>query len=103
MSYRIDITGVDLRKFIKEVYELSKAQGLGFVDFKKGGLSEEDVDKIIKAGKGSVYMDYVNGRACKMRARLEDGRLTIPSEWYDHSDYLLGELLKRCGITWEPK
>lgn len=101
----IDITGVDLRKFVKEVYDLSKPQGLGFLHFKDEPLTDAEVDEII-SGEGSFIrssvalgMDYINGRSCKMTVRkAEGGRLEINDRWYDHSDAALSELLKRVGV-----
>lgn len=98
----IDITGVDLRKFVQEVYALSVPVGLGFLHARGGGLSDEDADEIIERGKGGsivVRMDYVYGRQCKMTVFLSAaGKLTIDDNWFDHTEAQLTELLKRCGI-----
>jgi hypothetical protein len=91
----IDITGVDLIKFVQKVYELSVPQGLGFLHFQPGGLSTEDAKCYInETGPDAVNMDYVHGRACKMFARREkDGKIVIGNSWYDHRDDQLEQLL----------
>ena len=98
----IDITGVDLAKFVQKVYELSAPQGLGFLHFKAEPLSEEDTKSIAEQPlRGSVRlnMDYVYGRACKMVVWEKDGKLQIRDSWYDHTDDQFRELLEEFGIT----
>lgn len=99
----LEITGVDLRKFIKEVYNLSSPLGMGILQFREGELDEPTVDQIL-AWTGYPFirleMDYVHGRSCKMGVWQRGGRkrLFIDGDWYDHNDEQLAELLKRCGI-----
>ena len=66
----IDITGIDLIKFVKEVYRLSIPAGLGRLHFKEGGLTDEEAEEILGVWKDdkqfALDMDYVRGRACKM-------------------------------------
>jgi hypothetical protein len=97
----IDITNVDLRQFVKEVYNLSAPQGLGFLHFTPTPLSEEDVDKILanKEDRVVLDMDYVKGRACKMVVwKSHDGGMEIKNGWYDHTDTQLVKLLQTCGL-----
>lgn len=96
----INITGVDLKKFVKEVYNLSQPQGLGILHYREGGLTDEEAESILAEGTPHhpVDMDYVHGRACKMVVFNNDDKLTIPDRWYDHTDNQLIELLKRCGV-----
>lgn len=103
----LDITGVDLRKFVKEVYNLSQPVGLGFIHYESGELDEEAVSEILIREESNnpydkvlVHMDYIRGRCCKMLVwkDKETGALTIRDQWYDHTDAQLDELLKRCGI-----
>ena len=96
----IDITGVDLQQFVKDVYDLSVPQGLGFFHAREGGLSDQDADDILSRGNDwSVFnMDYVHGRACKMGVSKKNGKLFINSPWYDHTDEQLQELLSRHNI-----
>ena len=105
MTYKkeewLDVTGVDLRKLIREVYNLSVPQGLGHLHYTPEGLSDDEVNQIL-SNTGythlAVAMDYVKGRACKMNVYKEDDRLYIPDKWFDHTDEQLVELLKRVGI-----
>lgn len=96
----IDVTGVDLIAAVKGAYALSQPQGLGFLHFQPGGLSDEEAQEIVERGKrfGGVSMDYVKGRACKFHIREKDGRLLTPPKWYDHSDGQHDELLTSLGI-----
>lgn len=91
----IDITGVDLRQFVKEVYRLSSPQGRGVFRFQDGPLDDETVDRIIANEDRhiAVSMDYVRGRACKMTVFKENDGLAINDSWFDHSDSQLRELL----------
>lgn len=98
----IDITGVDLRKFIKEVYALSKPAGLGHIHFVEGELDDETVDLIVRNhaenATTAISMDRIKGRACKMTVRRQDGKLFINDTWSDHSRFDFEELLQRCNI-----
>jgi len=99
----LDITGVDLRKFVRDVYDLSRPQGLGAMHYAPGPLPEHMIDAILAKRYASVIisMDYVVGRACKMAViQTEDGKLQIHTPWYDHTDDHLRELLARQGIQW---
>lgn len=97
----IDITEIDLIKFVKEVYKLSVPAGLGRLHFKEGDLTDEEAEKILGVWKEdkqfALDMDYVKGRACKMTVFREGKRLFIRAPWYDHTDMRLKILLK---MTW---
>ncbi len=101
MKNMIDITGVDLIGFIKKVYELSVPQGLGFLHYKAGGLTDAEAKQHIISETPEhfhsknivVDMDYVDGRACKMIVFKENDKLYIRNSWYDHMDEQLRELL----------
>ena len=101
-EHMIDITGVDLVKVAQEVYNLSIPRGLGHFQFQEGPLSQEDAESLIHEDnpKWPLDMDYVRGRSCKFHVTQEDGRLYIPSSWYDHSKEDLRELLERVGIDY---
>ncbi len=94
----INISHVDMSKFVREVYNLSSPRGMGFLHFKEDGLSDEDVAAIIARG---VRMDYVHGRACKMTVVKRPDGLFIQPKWYDHHIEDLKELLKRCNVEHE--
>ena len=93
----IDITDVNMVVFVKKVYELSRPQGMGMMHFTAGPMSTEDAERLIQAD-GTVSMDYVSGRACKMHTRLQGDRIVINDSWYDHSDAQFAELLKHIGV-----
>lgn len=98
----INITGVDLVQFTKDVYELSRPQGMGFLHYREGGLSDEQAQAEIDRCEGNdriaLSLDYVNGRACKMTVFRNADELTIQDKWFDHSEGDLEELLKRHSI-----
>ena len=99
----IDVTGVDLVEFAKKVYELSVPQGLGFLHFKPEPLTDEEAKGCIRReGNIVLDMDYVNGRACKMVVRSENGKFVISDTWYDHTDKALAQLLQHFGIAIPP-
>lgn len=100
----IDVTKVDPIKFVKEVYNLSVPQGLGFLHFEEGGLTDKEVEAILERGEKDkrirLSMDYVKGRACKMTVFKDGDRLFFRAPWYDHTDRQLEELLvKTLGKT----
>lgn len=97
----IKITGVDLAKFIKAVYELSRPQGMGFLHARDGELSDKDAEMILNSsgtGPCVLSMDYVHGRACKMHVWKEGDDLFINRSWYDHSSTQFNALLARFNI-----
>ncbi len=97
----MDITEIDLIKFIKEVYRLSVPAGLGRLHFTEGELTDEEAKEILDIWKDdkqfALDMDYIRGRACKMtifRKDREGKEIFIRSPWYDHTDTQLKKLLK---------
>ena len=95
-----EITGVDLKKFVKECYNLSRPQGLGHLHFEPGELTDEEaVDLINEDSRTPVSLDYVKGRAVKMTVHKQDGKLFVSDNWYDHSEEDLNTLLERCEIV----
>lgn len=96
----IDITGVDLHKFVKEAYALSKPQGLGLMHFQEGALDDKTVEEILSCGDSRIAasMDYVHGRAVKMVVFKKDDRLEIRDSWFDHSDSQLRQLLQAVQV-----
>ena len=94
----IDITGIDLIQFIKEVYKLSVPAGLGWLHFTEGELTDEEAKEILDTWKNdkqfALDMDYIGGRGCKMTVFRKGKNLYIRSPWYDHTDIQLKKLLK---------
>jgi hypothetical protein len=96
----IEITGTDMRAFVKAVYALSVPVGLGILHFIDGELDGDSVDDVLAcSGRNPAIMDYVRGRACKMTVHEFDGRWFINDRWFDHSEHQLEQLLKMPGVT----
>ena len=93
----IEITGANLTKAVKHAYNLSSPQGLGYLHFEEGELTDEEAESLVnKDNLGfPINMDYVKGRACKFRVFGDEGRLFIEPSWYDHTKDDLTELLAR--------
>lgn len=43
----IDITDINLRKFVQTVYDLSRPVGMGYLQYVPGPLSDEYADRLI--------------------------------------------------------
>lgn len=97
----INITGVNLIEFVKEVYRLSVPAGLGWLHFTEEELTNEEAREILDLWKNdkqfALDMDYIKGRACKMTVFKKENKLYICSPWFDHTDMQLKKLLK---IVW---
>jgi hypothetical protein len=98
----LDITGVNLIDLVKAVYELSRPQGLGFLHFEEGGLTDEEAEQLVSRSDRNGHMrlglDYVKGRACKFHAFSAGDRLLMNARWYDHTADDTTALLKRLGL-----
>lgn len=97
----IKCTDVDLVKLAQEAFRLSVPQGMGFLPFTPEPLSKSEAEQLID--KNSAYsilsMDYVHGRAVKLTVKKDkDGELSLPDNWYDHTDAQYAELLKSVGL-----
>lgn len=99
----IEVTGIPLEHLAKAAYSRSRPQGLGFMHFQEGDLTDEEIAKIIDRYKNhkhmAVSMDYVKGRSCKFHVRREGERLFIGNTWYDHSTSQLETLLSSVGLS----
>lgn len=100
MDNMIDITGIPLTEVAKAAYDLSRPQGMGFLHYQEGSLSDEDAAKLVNEDHRScpLEMDYVRGRAVKLTVFRKDGKLLILNKWFDHSESDLEELLSRIGV-----
>jgi len=97
----IDCTGIDLVRLAQEAYRLSVTQGLGFLHFTPAPLSVEEAEALINLESriAVLDMDYIHGRAVKLHVRKnEDGTLSLPDSWYDHTDGQYRELLQSVGV-----
>jgi len=94
----IDVTTIDPIEFIREVYNLSSPQGLGFLHFREDELTDEEAREILDVCKNDLQlfldMDYIKGRACKMTIFRDEDRLYIRTPWYDHTNSQLAKLLR---------
>lgn len=102
---RIDTTGVDLKDLIRHVYDLSLPQGLGFLHYQSGSLTDDEIQQVLDRqekeklpGHVALYLDYIKGRSCKMLVFRDGDNLFIHDQWMDHYDTDLEKLLKRLGV-----
>lgn len=90
----IAISRENLPKVIAKAYDLSAPQGLGFLHFKPGGISEDElsgilarVDEAETTYHKRIRLDYVEGRAVKLTIDYDEGsqQWRIDGDrWYDH-------------------
>jgi hypothetical protein len=107
--------GFDFAKFVRAVYDLSKPQGLGFLHYSFGTLTDIEVKTIMDLIEDKkvphdetydydqiLYLDYVNGRACKCSlCRDSEDNVFVFDDWYDHTNDQLKQLLEKMGIKAE--
>lgn len=96
----IKITGVDLVELVKAAYDESRPQGLGFLHYQEGGLTDAEAQSLIRVGHEyePVTLDYLKGRSLKFHVRRDGDDLYIREDWYDHSHEQLARVLARVGI-----
>ena len=104
-SALIDISTVNIREWIQDVYALSVPSGVGAVlaaKDKTGPLTDEEVNTILAStGDDNVLvlnMAVVNGRSCHMKVFWEYGGIAIKNVWPDHDYGMLLLLLKKHNI-----
>lgn len=86
---------------IRAAYDLSRPQGLGFLQATQGPLDEEALTNIKALGNSqyAASMDYVHGRAVKLTVRRDGDKLYIDADrWFDHRMSDLQELAARAGL-----
>ena len=94
----IDVTELDIRKLVANVYNMSVPVGMGRLHYTGAPLSEEEITSLIDMSSNyPVSMDYIKGRQCKFTIRKEDDVLYIADEWLDHSEEQLETLLKNSS------
>jgi hypothetical protein len=83
-----------VRAIVKEAYNLSVPQGLGFLHYQAGTLDDAVIDDLIN-DDGTVRIDYLAGRAVKLNIHKDkkDGKLYLPERWFDHTEEQLYKLL----------
>ena len=99
----IEITGIDLKRFAKKVFQLSEPTArVSSAD----PMSDTTMGMVLKTAgvknwrKYVLDMHIVQGRACNMTVFENDqGRWFIQDTWHGHTQEQLGELLDHCGVT----
>lgn len=92
--------GADLVALVKGAYALSRPQGMGFLHFSEGDLTDDQARGLIRdESRTPVSLDYVAGRAVKFTVFRENGKLFVDRTWFDHSEREYRELLARVGVT----
>lgn len=99
----IKITGCDLEALVKKAYQLSRPQGLGWIDKSqdKKELTDNEVSNILSAPHEDwvpVQIDYLHGKAVKLTVFRFDDQLYVENYWHDHSDQDFLALLSSIGI-----
>lgn len=106
-QYYIKVTGAEPKELVKAAYNLSQPQGMGFMHFEHGSLTDEEAGELVNHDKqptaewpsAIVSMDYVKGRSCKFYVMKDiNGDLWIKKNWYDHSETQLNKLLEIAGV-----
>jgi hypothetical protein len=99
----IEITGVDLKRFAKKVFQLSEPTAR---QSSADPMSDTSMGMVLKTAgiknwrKYVLDMHIVQGRACNMTVFENDqGRWFIQDSWHGHTKEQLRELLEHCGIT----
>lgn len=65
----IDISGLDKRKVLMALYDGARPQGLGFLHFSVGPMTEAEAESLLSKDR---YFDYVNGRVMKVDLTDDD-------------------------------
>ena len=66
----IDTTGLKKSAVLATLYNASKPQGLGFLQFDPAPMTEEEAEEILKTG---TYFDYLKGRVMKVDLKDDTG------------------------------
>jgi len=100
MEGMIKVTGADPVELVKAAYDLSKPQGMGFMHYQEGSLTNEEAKSLVNENDDRlvVSLDYVKGRSCKFNVFKQGNDLFIREDWYDHSPTQLNTLLERVGV-----
>lgn len=106
-SVMVPNTPENIDQLIREAFNRSRPQGMGFLHHQPGEITDEELAFIKEhtaRGRQVFSMDYVRGRSCKFHVyKSEDEQhLLLDPRWYDHSDEDLYDLLKTVGIE-EPE
>lgn len=91
--------GMDIKKLVKAAYDLSAPQGMGYIHYEEGSLTDAEIDQILERREALnvvLYMDYVKGRSIKMTVfkDIQDCSLFVYKSWYDHTEDQHDELIR---------
>lgn len=64
MAENIDIGGLDKAAVLAALFNGSRPQGLGFLNYGEGNMTVEEAQAILDSGQ--TYFDYVKGRVMKV-------------------------------------
>lgn len=124
----IEVTGLNVVKFVSSVYELSQPVGMGFLHFEPGDIPDEVLHKVVEQMDSNINkvikekiikvddpevakpidsfkqcvlnLDYVLGRQCKMNIWIDqDKKLWIRDFWYDHHFHAFEDLLDAVNMS----
>lgn len=59
----LDIKGLNKAEVLKGLYDNSKPQGLGFLNYNPEDMSIKEAERLLKE---QTYFDYLNGRVMKV-------------------------------------
>lgn len=94
------VAEADLVNLVKAVYKNSRPQGLGWLHYQAGDLSDEVAKSMIDSDSRSpINLDCVAGRACKFGATKVEGGVECfrGFRWYDHSEGDILNVLKEVA------
>jgi len=63
MSEKISLVGLSKAAVLAALYNASKPQGMGFLQFNPKPMNEEKASELLKQ---ATYFDYLNGRGMKI-------------------------------------
>lgn len=63
---RINIGGLTAAAVLAALYNASRPQGMGFLQYQPGDMTEEQAVKLFDAGHAHTYFDYLAGRVMKV-------------------------------------
>lgn len=65
----LNIKGLNKAEVLKELYNNSKSQGLGFLNYNSEDMSKDEAERLLKK---QTYFDYLNGRVMKVDLSSDD-------------------------------
>ena len=72
----VSTKGIEKWKVLKALYDNAQPQGLGFLQYNRNPMTEEEAKSIIKEGSqyhNGLSFDYLKGRVMKVNLSDDDG------------------------------